>query len=1341
MASATPTKQWGLSPPLSTAHPTPLENERTAELVEELKRENNYELEHATKQRMIALSLLQKVTIEFVKEVSRKQHYPESQISQFGGKIFPYGSYRLGVFGPGSDIDTLAVAPKHVRRDDFFEHYPTILRRIAGTDAIQSLTAVPDAFVPIIKLVLNNIEIDLIFVSVQALTTIPKNLNLDDNKLLDGLDQQSIKSITGPRVTDQILALVPEHKTFRTALRAIKLWAQRRAIYANIVGYPGGVAWAMLVAKVCQLYPHAVGATIINKFFHVYKAWNWPTPVMLKEIETGKEKTWNPMLYSGDKKNLMPIITPAYPSMCSTYNMTNSGKKIILKEFDRGAKISDAIFNGTAKWSELFGKHTFFTKDFRYYISVIASAHTPDGAKGFSGMVESKVRILVQELEKISDQISLARPFTKGFRRLHRVTSDAQVAEVRKGSMKYHVEEAKTVDNTSPELVNDVKTTDGLDTSSSEANYFTYTYYIGIDLTSAAQKNLNISGPITFFKELCKTWALYKADTHFIDVQAVKAWELPNDIFEKGELKPPKRQKLESPASASTATATVGGKEVEIDSAICREEFLATVLPKAKPGVQKSIPSRSADISHQSSANYDCNTQQLSNDRHRKPFAQQTAPVPGIKSAYKPPIKPSIKCQQSVVDVPKPRYDPDVRGALVFRRPKELSPGRQIIDVVLDPALGKRLHAHQKEGVQFMYECVSGLRDPNRQGCILADEMGLGKTVQTIALLWTLIKQNPIYKQPPVVKKALIVCPVSVIQNWKREFKKWLSHTNVGVLVFKDPKSTRLKLFDGKVYNVMIIGYERLRTVADELANSHDIDIVVCDEGHRLKTEKNKSARAIQSLNTARRIILSGTPIQNDLTEFYCMVNFVNDGCLGSAKAFVRDFENPIMKSRQPQATADAIEKGQLAADELARTTSSFILRRTADILSNILPKKTEFVLFCKPTAEQAKLYQSIVNSPIFTSSVGLSSTERALQLITILKKLCNSPALLKPKSTADVAVSRSLTSLNEVLDPSLPRLYRNDLSAKIRLLDILLQEIRQTTDEKVVLISSYTSTLNLLANLLNNTGLRYLQLDGSVSSGKRQALVDQFNQSPASQVFAFLLSAKAGGVGINLVGASRVVLFDVDWNPATEDQAIARVHRQGQKRPTFVYRFIVKGTIEEKIWQRQTVKRSLADSILEGGDSGDLLISKKSKGAAFSLEELKDLFRYDDAVGLRTHDLIGCICTRGMTSNAVSRSEQDQIPEIGDIVPASQLNMDGEGLISQSTDSAHVSKRELDCEELMKYSHIDTSLVSSYANGMAELDQVEQRIDDPCLTHLLRQTEEEIASGVAFVFKRVWGI
>ena len=699
----------------------------------------------------------------------------------------------------------------------------------------------------------------------------------------------------------------------------------------------------------------------------------------------------------------------------------------------------------------------------------------------------------------------------------------------------------------------------------------------------------------------------------------------------------------------------------------------------------------------------------------------------------------------------------------MLKRLEKAPPGRQIVDVVLDPALGKRLHEHQKEGVKFLFECVMGMRDFNGQGCILADDMGLGKTVQTIALLWTLIKQNPIYREAPVVKKALIVCPVSVIQNWKKEFKKWLSHTNIGVLVFEDPKTTRLRMFDGRVFNIMIIGYERLRMVADELADSHDIDIVVCDEGHRLKTEKNKSAKAIQSLNTPRRIILSGTPIQNDLSEFFSMVNFVNDGSLGTAKAFTKDFENPIMKSRQPHATSEAIERGEEAAEELARTTSPFILRRTADILSDILPTKTEYVLFCKPTAEQAEVYRNVVNSPMFRSAFGNSSMETALQLITILKKLCNSPALLR-SNPGDKGFSSSIKTLNESLSPGVARHYRNDMSAKIRLLDVLLQEIRRTTDEKVVLVSNYTSTLNLMANLLDNSGIKYLRLDGSVAAGKRQSLVDQFNRSPPSNSFAFLLSAKAGGIGINLIGASRLVLFDVDWNPATDDQAIARVHRQGQRRPTHIYRFLVKGAIEERIWQRQVVKRGLADSIMDGrSGSGEGTVGSKGKGgAAFSQEELRDLFRLDESPGLRTHDLIGCSCggNSGVGGSEDANTPKEEpcdweelpqtperahtpdLPDFKDIVPTSQLETEEDGTVSPRKGFPYKNTRtkDVDAEEQMKYLHVDTSGVPAFAEDSEELEKMHLTIDDPCLSYLLRQDEDTVASSVAYVFKRVWG-
>jgi poly(A) polymerase len=208
--------KYGMSGPMSLALPEPLDNQKTADLVEELKREKNYENEMGTKKRMATLKVLNKTTQEFVREVSRKQGLPQSQINQFGGKVYPYGSYRLGVFGPGSDIDTLAVAPKHVKREDFFNFFPDILRRVVEQElareakekakfedrefsaGVTSLVPVPDSFVPIIKLILNGIEIDLIFASITTLQTIPPKLNLNDNSLLMHLDQSSIRAITGP---------------------------------------------------------------------------------------------------------------------------------------------------------------------------------------------------------------------------------------------------------------------------------------------------------------------------------------------------------------------------------------------------------------------------------------------------------------------------------------------------------------------------------------------------------------------------------------------------------------------------------------------------------------------------------------------------------------------------------------------------------------------------------------------------------------------------------------------------------------------------------------------------------------------------------------------------------------------------------------------------------------------------------------------------------------------------------------------------------------------------------------------------------------------------------------
>jgi DNA repair and recombination protein RAD54B len=543
-----------------------------------------------------------------------------------------------------------------------------------------------------------------------------------------------------------------------------------------------------------------------------------------------------------------------------------------------------------------------------------------------------------------------------------------------------------------------------------------------------------------------------------------------------------------------------------------------------------------------------------------------------------------------------------------MKRVSSVPKGKQIVDVVLDPFLGRHLRPHQQEGVKFMYECVMGMKEAG-EGAILADEMGLGKTLQTIALLWTLLKQNPIFEAQPVIKKAMIVCPVTLINNWRKEFKKWLGLDRIGVFVVDNDKKIRLSDFTmGKSYSVMIIGYEKLRLVQDELKKGAQIDIVIADEGHRLKTAQNKSAAAIKDLGTEKRIILSGTPLQNDLSEFFTMVDFVNPALLGKYSTFKREFETPILQSRVPNATQRNIEKGTARSEELARLTSQFILRRTAEVIAKFLPPKTETVLFIRPTTAQAALYNAVLESPMYGAV--LKAPDATLALINYLKKLCNSPTLLTKRTTDETSTNKNVAAL---LDSIPPERVNAGRGAKMQALEDLLLRVKQTTDDKVVLVSNYTSTLDILGNLLAANGLQFLRLDGSTPAAKRQGLVDRFNNSSAKNFFAFLLSAKAGGVGLNLIGASRLVLFDVDWNPATDLQAMARIHRDGQKKPCYIYRFLIKGAIDEKIFQRQVTKTGLADSIVD---------SKKT-GQQFTHEELRDLFRLDEGEACQSSEYL----------------------------------------------------------------------------------------------------------------------
>lgn len=776
---------------------------------------------------------------------------------------------------------------------------------------------------------------------------------------------------------------------------------------------------------------------------------------------------------------------------------------------------------------------------------------------------------------------------------------------------------------------------------------------------------------------------------------------------------------------------SLGGKEVEIESVIKKEAYLSgrIFLGAAAPAAAEEPKHISIGYKPVAAKKPKSSKDSLlsSSEVGHVP-APEWKPAPG--KHFKTPLLSTTVIPRTKSSEPQPRHDPNQPNALVMKRPASCPKGKQIVDVVVDPVLSKHLRQHQRDGVCFLYECVMGMRCEG-EGAIMADEMGLGKTLQTIALLWTLMKQNPIYESAPVVSKALVVCPAGLVDNWRREFRKWLGNERVGVFVV-DGKNRKISNFTkGKSYNIMIVGYEMLRVVQEELKTG-TIDIVVADEGHRLKTANNKAMHAIQSLNTERRIILSGTPLQNDLGEFYTAIDFVNPGLLGQRSAFKRTFEGPIVRSRQPDASESELEKGEARWKELVSLTSQFMIRRTAEVLSKYLPPKTEHVVFCKPTPAQAASYRSILASPIFAAALG--NTDMALQLINVLKKICNSPALLKSTKDADDTPSEMLQSLLPLIPPKV--LNSNSSSAKLRVLDSLVHRIYTTTEEKIVIVSNYTMTLDMIERLLVSLSYSYLRLDGSTPAKNRQALVEKFNKTPKKASFAFLLSAKAGGVGLNLIGASRIVLFDIDWNPATDLQAMARIHRDGQKLPCKVYRFLVQGGLDEKIYQRQVMKMGLANAVVDN----------KASASTFSREELKDLFRLDERESCQTHDLLGCTCdcrgsleikTEDPEELGADSSEEDDMPILR---KASQVDMAAQEARIKARRAAKQPKMTM----LFEYRHIDAKHLrharstdvldpAGDTSSSVETDDLALALDDDVFLEVLKEQD----CKVGFVFTK----
>lgn len=388
----------GVTEPISLGGPSEFDYIKTAELEKFLVSSGLYESQEEAVRREEVLGRLDQIVKVWVRKISRSKGFSEQLVQEANAKIFTFGSYRLGVHGPGADIDTLCVGPRHATREEDF--FIELYQMLADMSEVTELHPVPDAHVPVMKFKFNGISIDLLYAKLPV-WVIPEDLDISQDSILRNADEQTVRSLNGCRVTDQILRLVPNIQNFRTTLRCMKLWAKRRGVYSNVAGFLGGVNWALLVARICQLYPNAVPSMLVCRFFRVYTQWRWPNPVMLCAIEEGTLglPVWDPRKNPRDRSHQMPIITPAYPCMNSSYNVSSSTLRVMTEEFQRSNQICEELELNKVDWSILFEPYPFF-EAYKNYLEIDISAEGADDLRKWKGWIESRLRLLTLRIER-----------------------------------------------------------------------------------------------------------------------------------------------------------------------------------------------------------------------------------------------------------------------------------------------------------------------------------------------------------------------------------------------------------------------------------------------------------------------------------------------------------------------------------------------------------------------------------------------------------------------------------------------------------------------------------------------------------------------------------------------------------------------------------------------------------------------------------------------------------------------------------------------------------------------------------------------------------------------------
>ena len=484
-------------------------------------------------------------------------------------------------------------------------------------------------------------------------------------------------------------------------------------------------------------------------------------------------------------------------------------------------------------------------------------------------------------------------------------------------------------------------------------------------------------------------------------------------------------------------------------------------------------------------------------------------------------------------------------------------------------ALENVLRPYQKAGVAWLHF----LRE-NQFGGILADEMGLGKTLQVLALLNT-VRVAPSNPQSAIRNPHLIVCPTSLVFNWVAEARKFTP--GLRVLALHGPER-HARFADIPQHDLVVTSYALLRR---DLEKYRDIefDTAVLDEAQHIKNRQTQNAQAVKGVRARHKIVLTGTPLENSVLDLWSIFDFLMPGYLGTAKDFRERYEVPITRAKDGAAQA-----------RLARRLRPFLLRRLKRDVARDLPEKIEQVAFCELTDAQREVYEKLIEASRkeVLDAVGAQGVAKSrlvvLNALLRLRQVCCDLRLLKLDGGGEGPGESPAGSAPPA----------EGMSGKLEMFGELLEEVIDG-GHRVLVFSQFVSMLTLLRERLAAEDIEYCYLDGSTSD--RAAVVQRFQNS--ADIPVFLISLKAGGVGLNLTGADTVIHFDPWWNPAVEDQATDRAHRLGQTRVVTSYKLITRGTVEEQLITLKQRKREIIQATLGEGELA----------GALTWEEIQELF------------------------------------------------------------------------------------------------------------------------------------